>query len=239
MTEHDDMQSWIDDCDKSGREDLVQKYHYLCRRGALKYARRAEDRADFEQTAAIGLIKAVDRYRKDIGTPFEAYAWIIIQGELSHYVRDAERMLRAPRRLRTLERRWRDARELLRGGLNREPTDGEVAEHLVLDVDTIRDLYEYRDRARVESLDALPSASASGAVYTIEEHDDRLMIEAALRALTPLERDVFVETVWRDRSLAELSNRLGYSQRHLSRVRREAIRKLGPLCVIAGTRAGY
>jgi RNA polymerase sigma-B factor len=227
MTEHAEMEAWLDDCDRSGREGLVQKYHYLCRRGARKYARRAEDRADFEQTAAVGLIKAVDRYREDTGTPFEAYAWIIIQGELSHYVRDAERMLRAPRRLRALERRWRDARESLRCVLDREPTDGEVAEYLVIDLASIRDLHEYRDRARVESLDALPTDAASGAYYTIDAHDDRLTIEAALRALTPLERSIFVAA------------RLGYSQRHLSRVRRTAISKLGPLCVIAGTPAGY
>ncbi len=238
MTEHAEMQARLAGGSRQ-RDRIVHKYRYLCRRGARKYARRGEDRDDFEQTAALGLIKAVDRYREDAGTPFEAYAWILIQGELSHYVRDGERMVRAPRRLRALERSWNDAREELCADLSREPSDREIAEHLLLDAEAVRDIHEYRERARIESLDASPFEEASRAYYTIEELDDRLMLEEALRTLTPLERSVLLESVARDRSVAEIAARLGYSERHVSRIRQSAIRKLGPLCVMSGAGDGY
>ncbi len=221
------------------REFLVQKYHYLCRRGARKYARRAEDFADFEQTAALGLIKAVDRYRGETGTPFEAYAWIMIQGELSHYVRDVERILRAPRRLRSLDRRWRDTDETLRQSLNREPTDGEVAASLLLDSEAIREIREYRERGRIESLDTLAAEATSRAYYTMDEHDDRLVMEEALRSLTSLERCILIETIDHDQSVVEVARKLGYSERHISRIRRNALQKLSPLGVLAGAYGGY
>ena len=64
--------------------------------------RRGLDRADLEQVAAIGLIKAVDRYDCAQAAPFEAYAWLLVLGELMHYVRDSERFVaRAARRARS------------------------------------------------------------------------------------------------------------------------------------------
>ena len=88
------------------RERLVAEYRYLCRRAARRFMRRGLDRADLEQVGAIGLLKAVDRYDPAHRAPFEAYAWLLIAGELMHYVRDCERVLRAPRGVRELARRW-------------------------------------------------------------------------------------------------------------------------------------
>jgi len=48
------------------------------------------DKADLHQIAAIGLIKACDRYNPGVATPFEAFAWLFIIGELMHFVRDGE-----------------------------------------------------------------------------------------------------------------------------------------------------
>ncbi len=81
------------------RNAVVDAHRYLCSRGARKFKRAHNDRADLEQVAAVGLIKAATNYRADMQTPFQAYAWIMIVGELMHYVRDHERMVRAPRAL--------------------------------------------------------------------------------------------------------------------------------------------
>jgi RNA polymerase sigma factor (sigma-70 family) len=70
------------------RERLVAKYWYLCRRAAQRFRRCGLERVDLEQVGAIGLIKAVDRYRSLHGAPFEAFASLLVRGELMHYVRD-------------------------------------------------------------------------------------------------------------------------------------------------------
>jgi RNA polymerase sigma factor (sigma-70 family) len=73
------------------RERLVAKYWYLCRRAARRFRRCGLERGELEQVGAIGLIKAVDRYRSPHGTPFEAFASLLVRGELMHYVRDGGR----------------------------------------------------------------------------------------------------------------------------------------------------
>lgn len=74
------------------RERLVAKYWYLCRRAARRFSRCGFERADLEQVGAIGLMKAVDRYRSPRGAPFEAFASLLVRGELMHYVRSGSRL---------------------------------------------------------------------------------------------------------------------------------------------------
>jgi len=49
------------------------------------------ERGDLEQVAAVALIKACDRYDGSLPTPFEAYAWISIVGELMNHLRARKR----------------------------------------------------------------------------------------------------------------------------------------------------
>lgn len=226
---HDlEMELWLRYRERSARDAIVERHRYLCVRGARKYARRRDDRADMEQVGAVGLIKAVDRYRSDSETPFEAYAWILVQGELQHYVRDHERFVRAPRRLRELDRRWRDVSERLTSRFSREPEEHEIAAELLVQRSTVAELREYRARSLTASLDVLSGNELS---YTMEDHDDRLVLESALAKLSDIEREVLRGAFEEDVSAGDLALRLGYSVRHVNRIRRNALVKLAPRCV--------
>ncbi len=139
----------------SDRERTIHQYRYLCVRGARKFMRDGVDRRDLEQVAAIGLIKATDRFDPKIGTPFEAYAWMLVLGELMHYVRDSERVVRAPRRVRELERRCGAAERELWTKLGREPKPPELATHLGVGEDDFREMMRYREEGLPLSVDAL------------------------------------------------------------------------------------
>lgn len=69
------------------RERLVAKYWYICRRAARRFRHCGFERADLEQVGAIGLLKAVDRYRSRHSAPFEAFASLLVRGELLHHLR--------------------------------------------------------------------------------------------------------------------------------------------------------
>ena len=138
------------------RDAAIEEHRYLCRRAARRFVRPSLDRADLEQVAAIGLIKAVDRYDRAQATPFEAYAWLLILGELMHYVRDGERILRAPRRIRDLERRWVAAERELWSILGREPREADVARYVNATPAERRDVRDYRVSGRVVSFEAFP-----------------------------------------------------------------------------------
>nr|MDQ6925614.1 sigma-70 family RNA polymerase sigma factor [Candidatus Eremiobacteraeota bacterium] len=138
------------------RNAVVDAHSYLCKRAARKFKRAHNDRADLEQVAAIGLIKAATNYRADMQTPFQAYAWIMIVGELMHDVRDHERMVRAPRVLVALERRYIAAWDAFTVGHQREPSSGEMAAALGVTIETIGELRTLR---RVEHI-PLPEPDA-------------------------------------------------------------------------------
>lgn len=225
------LEFWLSERTPENRDRLFTHYQYLCARGARKFCRRGGDRADLEQIAAIGLIKACDRYDASLETPFEAFAWLFVVGELMHYVRDFERLVRAPRRLRGLEKRYQNAHDRLIVELGREPSMYEVAQALELKLREVEELALYRAQAVPESLDALQPHELRPFSYTMESREDRLIAEAALSCLTPTERTIIVALYAKGYSQVEVSERMGYSRRHISRLHRSALQKMQPLCV--------
>jgi len=181
------------------------------------------DRADLEQTAALGLIKAVDRYDASQETPFEGYAWLLVLGELMHHVRDGERLLRAPRRVREMDRRWLRAERELWGVLGREPLESDVARHVNANPAERREVREYRASGVLVSMEKLEMKRSREAEEEIEVVLARMTIDAALDRLMPVERDILRAVYFDGESLAEVAARLGYSRRHLTRLHRRAL----------------
>lgn len=211
------------------RDRYVREYRYLCGRGARKFYRNGLDRADLEQVAAIGLIKACDRFDASLGTPFEAFAWVFVVGELMHHVRDHERMVRPPRRLKQLERRYQDAHEELVRELGCEPTRAQLRERLGIAGADLDEVTRYRERAVPDSLHAVSARELAGHSYGIDDHENALVMETALTRLTELERTIVLAVYERGYSQVEVAERLGYSRRHISRLHRAALQKLKPL----------
>jgi RNA polymerase sigma-B factor len=214
-------------CD-SERERTIREYRYLCSRAARKFMRDGIDRGDLEQVAAIGLIKATDRFDPSIGTPFEAYAWMLVLGELMHYVRDSERAVRAPRRVRELDRRCGAAERELWARLGREPKAAELAQYLGVAEDEFREMLRYRDEGVPVSVEALRPYEQLSLSYTIDSQLDRVLIEAELSRLSSVERAILREIYENDTPVGEIAKRLGYSRRHVTRLHRVALQKLRP-----------
>ncbi len=209
------------------RERTVVEHWYLCRRAARRFMRRGLDRADLEQVAAIGLIKAVDRYDHAQSAPFEAYAWLLVVGELMHYVRDSERVLRAPRGVRELERRWAAAESELWPRLGREPQESDIAEVVGATPRQIREIRAYRASNHVISFEVLGGSEQQRIPpYGIDDVLDRLTLERTLAVLSPLERRIVRSIHLDGLAVVEVARRLGYSRRHVTRLHRAAIERL-------------
>jgi len=213
---------------ESERERRIEEYRYLCARAARKFVRDGIDRGDLEQVAAIGLIKATDRFDPSIGTPFEAYAWMLVLGELMHYVRDTERAVRAPRRMRELDRRCSAAERELWAHLGREPRAAELAHYLGVPEQEFREMLRYRDEGIPVSVEALRPYEQLSLSYTIDNQLDRVVIESGLSQLSSVEREILREIYENDTPVGEIAKRLGYSRRHVTRLHRAALLKLRP-----------
>lgn len=90
------------------RNRRVERYRDLVRPLAMHYARCcSETREDLIQVGLLGLIRAAELYRNDLGTPFEAFARPHIRGAILHYLRDEAPSVRLPRRQAELQERIR------------------------------------------------------------------------------------------------------------------------------------
>lgn len=224
--------------DQTERNSLVAQYVYLCRKGARKFYRPGLDRADLEQVAAIGLIKAGDRYDSSLDTPFEAYAWLFVVGELMHHVRDHERIVRAPRRLRRLEKEYQRVHDELVAELGCEPTADQLSARLGIARSELDEIYRYREQAIPQSLHGVTPRQLASQAYTIEDRDNAMIVDAALSSLTRIERTIILAIYAKGYTQIELAERLGYSRRHISRLHRAALKKMQSSPVLNSTNRG-
>lgn len=216
---------------RAHRDAVIAAYRYLCVRGARKFRRPDSDRADLEQVAALGLIKATDAYRAERATPFEAYAWVMIVGELMHYVRDHERTVRVPRALRALERRYVAAWEQIAARQHAEPTAAQLADALAVSTNVIGELRAMRRGNRAsdpepESARALQQCDALPAKPHGLSIEERLTVLLAIDALEVRERTVVLGIFAAGRSQAEIAAVLRLSQSQVSKILGRALGKL-------------
>ena len=212
----------------SSCDALIVDHTYLCRRGARKFWRVGLERNDLEQVASIGLIKAARRFDASTRTPFEAYAWLIIVGELMHHVRDHERTVRVPRRLQTLGRRVDRERDALLGALGREPSDVELAERLGVTIPVVGELRRVRSAAVVARIDE--TAALDIVQATTFALEDRILVDGAFAALTQQERYVIAGVYVLGLTQLEIARRLDVSAKRISRVHQGALRRLQRAC---------
>jgi RNA polymerase sigma-B factor len=153
---------------------------------------------------------------------------MLVLGELMHYVRDSERAVRVPRRVRELDRRCGAAERELCGRLGREPRAIELAQHLGVTEQELREMLRYRDQGLPVSVEALRPYEQLSLSYTIDSQLDRVVIESGLSRLSGVEREILREIYENDTPVGEIAKRLGYSRRHITRLHRAALLKLRP-----------
>ncbi len=211
-------------------DSWVSSYHYLCRRGARKFLRSGLERSDLEQVAAIGLLKASRRYERTSKTPFEAYAWILIVGELMHYVRDHEHLVRIPRSIRKLEHHCAEAFERLAAQSGRVPSDDEIARAIGAPAAVVSAARLARWASNPASIEhaAFREPYDAGALAGRADLGvaDRLVVEQALSVLTPTERFIVVSHYVFELTQAEIAAHLGLSTRQISRLQQRALSRM-------------
>src|SRR3954451_9763202 len=102
-THHEPSDAWLlaryqRHHDISAREELGRRMMPLVRRVATSYGTRSHG-DDREQVAALGLVKAIDRYAPAFGVPLRTYAIPTMFGEVRRYLRDHAWAVRVPRPL--------------------------------------------------------------------------------------------------------------------------------------------
>jgi RNA polymerase sigma-B factor len=127
------------------RERLVAGFLPVAQHIAARYRGRGEPLDDLEQVAAVGLLKAVDRYDARHERYFLSYAIPTITGEVQRHFRDRTWAMRVPRALKDLQGPVRQAVTDLSAQLQRAPRPSEIAVHLGIGVDLVIEALQAHD----------------------------------------------------------------------------------------------
>jgi RNA polymerase sigma-B factor len=210
------------------REQIVEAWLPMADRLAGRFRNRGESLEDLRQVAALGLVKAVDRYDPELGNAFESYAVPTVTGEIKRHFRDHMWTLHVPRRVQDLRNRVRFAVQELSGTISgRRPTVAEIAEHARMSEEDVRAGLEALESFTALSLDAQVSGSDDGyslsdalgsADPALDVVIDREAVKPRLQALPERERTILYMRFFGDMTQSRIADELGISQMHVSRL---------------------
>ncbi|WP_406280992.1 SigB/SigF/SigG family RNA polymerase sigma factor [Embleya sp. NBC_00896] len=197
----------------------------LVRHAAGRYRRRVEPMEDIVQVGTIGLIKAIDRYDGARETGFLAYAMPTIAGEIKRFFRDTSWAVRVPRRLRELRAELLRANDTLTADLGHAPAPAELAEVLHLTEDQVSEGLTACSAYSASSLDesAFGDGGTVGDRMGREDHELDLVeyresLKPLIAGLPQRERTILALRFTGDMTQAQIGERLGISQMHVSRL---------------------
>ncbi len=153
------------------RNQLVEAYYYLVRVIGNRIASRLPrsiDVQDLRSAGVFGLMRAIDNFDLERGTPFESYCTTRVRGAILDELRAQDWV---PRLVRNRASQYTKAFEALRKELGRDPDDHELASRLEMKV---------ADTAKLGRDSHLTS------VYTLNAQDDREDDPSMLRKLDAL-----------------------------------------------------
>lgn len=218
------------------RDQLVVRFMPLVKRVAAHYARDPSMRDDLVQVGYVGLIKAVENFNPTLGVPFEAYARPTIAGEITHYLRDQAPIIKPPRWYQSLNMRLHEAREKLLAKLQREPTTEEIADAMNTTEDGVVEILKLRASYNLMSLtpnNEMPEAQVRLDAIRSRRHmsfqlpiEDRVTLDMALEQLADVEKRVIYLFFFMDLTQTEIAQRVGSTQRQVSRVLAKTLGKM-------------
>lgn len=217
------------------RERLVHAHLGLAASLASRFSSRQESPDDLHQAALLGLLHAIDRYDPNRGVQFTTFAWATISGELKRHFRDRTWAVRVPRRVQELYLVTAEAMDALTNSLGRSPTVAEVAEHIGASHEEVVEALEARTAYRLASIDT-PVTDADGDRGAGMQlgHDDpgyglvdeRSLLSGLINRLSARERQIVHLRFNEELTQAEIAERVGVSQMHVSRLLSVSLQKL-------------
>jgi RNA polymerase sigma-B factor len=222
--------------DQAAREELVRRLLPLARRMARRYRRSDEPLDDLVQVATLGLIKAIDRFDPARETAFSSYAVPTMLGELKRYFRDNGWAVHVPRGMQERVMRVDNALKELSRRLGRSASAAEIAAHLGMETEQVLEAMEAASAYDAVSLESYRFGDeGDGETYaeSIGAEDERFelveygaTIAPTLAALPARDRVVLHLRFVEDLTQAEIADRVGVSQMHVSRLIRRALERL-------------
>lgn len=220
--------------DSEARDRLVNCNLKLVFNLVQRFQNRGYELEDLFQIGTIGLMKAIDKFDLSYDVKFSTYAVPMIVGEIRRFLRD-DSPVKVSRSLKEAAYRIQVTKDRLMAKLGREPTIGEIADELGC--------------TREEVVTALEASQAPTSIYeTLHQDDgdpifildqlkseddgdrmDQLAVKELLIKLPERDRKIILWRFFEDLTQSEVARRLELSQVQVSRLERQALKKLRQL----------
>jgi RNA polymerase sigma-B factor len=213
-------------------EVLVERYAYLVRACVRPYRQSPEPVEDLMQVGYVGLLKAINNFDPAVGDSLSAYAAPCVSGEVKRHFRDKRWQLHVRRQVQELLLEMRTMTAELAQQLGRSPSDGELAVALKVTEDDIREARQASLVFSASSLDAPLTDQEDAAVladvlgeddHAVEHAIDMDAVQAHLDELPEREQRALILRFYGNLTQAEIGQRLGISQMHVSRLLTRAL----------------
>ena len=224
------------DRDPDALDELVRRFIPFTRKLALRYVHSREPLDDLVQVASLGLLNALNRYEPGLGKKFTSYAAPTIVGELKRHFRDKGWSVHVPRDLQERALAVSRQTERLSVRLGRSPTVDELAQALACPAEQVIEALDAAHNYHPASLDAPVAHEADdrcalgdtlgGEDAGFELAEDRALLAAGWASLSDVERQVLGLRLLSDLTQREISQRIGCSQMHVSRLLRRSMMRL-------------
>lgn len=245
--------AWRDHCDKAALDKLITSYMRLALSMAAKFRRYGASMPDLTQEAAMGLMKAAEKFDPERGVRFSTYAMFWIKAQLQDYVMRNWSMVRTgsttSQKSLFFNMRRVEARLMREASANGQALDGPalraaVAVELGVPLNDVA-MMEGRLAGSDASLNASQAADEDGREWIDVLEDDRSQaaelfaanhdravlrdhLTSAFQTLTPRERMIVRERqlVEAPRTLESLGAELKLSKERIRQLEAAAFVKL-------------
>ncbi|MFJ3582834.1 RNA polymerase sigma factor SigF [Streptomyces sp. NPDC090127] len=220
------------------RNTLIEMNMSLVRYAAGRFRSRGpEEMEDIVQVGMIGLIKAIDRFELTREVEFTTFAVPYIVGEIKRFFRDTSWAVHVPRRLQEARVQLAGATDELTTRLGRTPTVKELSTLMNLTEEEVIEARLASNGYNSSSLDAAINNDSEDGEAALSDfigaEDPAMELVEDFHTLAPL----ITELPARDRQIihmrfveeltqAQIGERLGCSQMHVSRLLSRTLKRL-------------
>jgi RNA polymerase sigma-B factor len=211
---------------------LVSRYAGLVQSCVRPYRRSPEPAEDLVQVGYVGLLKAINNFDPALGESLAAYAVPSVTGEIKRHFRDRRWQLKVRRGAQELLLEMRVAEEVLTQQLGRAPDSRELARDLGVAEQDVLQARQASLAFSAYSLDApLSDGDDPGLLADVLGEDDAALahvtemnaVHTHLDELPEREQRILMLRFYGNLTQAQIGERLGISQMHVSRLLNKAL----------------
>ncbi|MBI5228608.1 sigma-70 family RNA polymerase sigma factor [Candidatus Micrarchaeota archaeon] len=217
----------------SAKEHILRIMHHrirsLAEEMASKHSGMPEvDRSDFAQWGVIGALNAIEKYNErtaaKTGASFETYAHKLIRGEMLHGIRSLKGKGHLPAHAQEKKTLLETTEETLKQKRGRTPRAEELSEATGIPLNKIASIMR-----RVESFEAIQEERGECVDKSLSHRPhnaDAIALRTAIFNLPEKQRTVIIGHYFRQKSLGEIAEEMGFSTNYAAQLRKKGLATL-------------